>query len=804
MVQAEPSVAPVAPAAPGAAGRILAFLSVLGIIVVSFLAQGIAWGGAFFGLPADSPFLAFGATLLQSFFLIAPLALFAFIATAPRYRSMFRTWLVAALALGVLSPMRLLPPAESQFAYLLQAVILALIFLILRWRVPVRAEKPASGVASVVGAGLGLLTGLPWIRAGSLGSPLDVLLALVLAVFLGLAAAHIITRFWLQPLQMAQRSPRRDYFTGGVVVGATWLILAAGVGINGMQLALMIALPALGWAAMGIASLGAGRAQPARRSAVALLATVAAWSCLAFVDSDGMALIIGDSILGDALRASLLAAFIGWVIGLVMGIGIQKAPEAGSIAQTGSLSRAWSWFIVPAVALFAAGAVYATGGQTGSHGDRLFVVMRDQADVSTAAQIEDYGERRRFVYETLVAQADRTQAPLRAALDRFGVAYAPYYLVNGLEVSGGLPMRWWLATRSDVAHVMPSPGLRPSQSELVATPGSLEKPLEPQWNLTSIGAPQVWEELGATGQGIVIGQSDSGAQYDHPELADSYRGRAGNHDYDWYDPWYGEPSPVDYGGHGTHTLGSVLGNSVGVAPDATWIACANLPRNLGNAARYLDCLQFMLAPFPLDGDPFRDGDPTLSAHVLNNSWGCPQEYEGCDPESLQPAVAALRNAGIFVVASAGNDGPACSTLNDPIALYDESFTIGAVDEGGDLASFSSRGPVLVDGSGRVKPDLVAPGVDILSAFPESTYEINSGTSMAGPHVAGVVALMWSANPRLIGDIERTEQILIETARPFTGASPGLCGETGGETPSNTTGYGVVDAYRAVKQAVAER
>jgi len=99
---------------------------------------------------------------------------------------------------------------------------------------------------------------------------------------------------------------------------------------------------------------------------------------------------------------------------------------------------------------------------------------------------------------------------------------------------------------------------------------------------------------------------------------------------------------------------------------------------------------------------------------------------------------------------------------------------------------------------------VAPGVDILSAFPENTYEINSGTSMAGPHVAGVVALMWSANPRLIGDIERTEQILIETAHPFTGSSPGLCSETGSETPSNTTGYGVVDAYRAVKQAVAER
>ena len=327
-----------------------------------------------------------------------------------------------------------------------------------------------------------------------------------------------------------------------------------------------------------------------------------------------------------------------------------------------------------------------------------------------------------------------------------------------------------------------------------------------------IDAPRVWTEFGVTGQGIVVGQSDSGVDGSHPALASSYRGAATGDDYNWLDPWSGTPSPRDLEGHGTHTLGTAVGQGgIGVAPGATWMACANLERNLANPALYLDCMQFMLAPYPQDGDPFTDGQPARSANVLNNSWGCPEEFEGCDSLSLEPAVAAMRAAGIFVVASAGNSGPACGTVTDPIALYDESFSVGAVDRLGNLAMFSSRGPVSVDGSGRVKPDIAAPGVSVLSAYPGGTYETASGTSMAGPHVAGVVALLWSANPDLIGDIERTEQILIDSARPFTGTVNSLsgvnsaattCGATGpGSTPSNYAGYGIVDAYRAVKMAL---
>jgi len=173
--------------------------------------------------------------------------------------------------------------------------------------------------------------------------------------------------------------------------------------------------------------------------------------------------------------------------------------------------------------------------------------------------------------------------------------------------------------------------------------------------------------------------------------------------------------------------------------------------------------------------------------------------EGCDATSLLPATLALRAAGIFVAVSAGNSGPRCGSVADPPAIYDGTFSVGAVNERGDVTEFSSRGPATVAGRTLVKPDIVAPGEDVLSAYPGGGYTEVSGTSMAGPHVAGVVALMWSAQPRLVGDIDRTEEILTSTARPYRGSQSAGCFE--GSVPNNGFGYGVLDAYAAVKAAI---
>ena len=439
-------------------------------------------------------------------------------------------------------------------------------------------------------------------------------------------------------------------------------------------------------------------------------------------------------------------------------------------------------------------------GHHGFYGDRLFVIMKDQADLSSVRQIQDIDQRRTTAYQMLTQHANETQAGLRHTFDTFGIKYTPYYLVNGMEVRGGTLVRLYLMTRPEVDRVLPSPRLRPG------TPGQSIAPTDPapsgvQWNVTMIGADKVWNEFNARGAGIVIGQSDSGVDVTHPEVHDQYRGLTEGDNYNWLDPWNSKPSPYDANGHGTHTLGTILGkNGIGIAPEATWFACANLNRNLGDPALYLDCMQFMLAPYPQGGDPFKDGDPKRAADVLNNSWGCP-ELEGCDPNALLAGANHLRDAGIFVAVSAGNDGPSCSTINAPLSLYDSIFSVGAIDQSGNIADFSSRGPVTADGSGRIKPDIVAPGVDVLSSVPGGGYARESGTSMAGPHVAGAVALLWSADPSLVGDIDRTKQLLIQSAQPYRGATGPGC--FGGGTPNDAYGYGVLDVYQAVKQALGK-
>jgi subtilisin family serine protease len=211
-------------------------------------------------------------------------------------------------------------------------------------------------------------------------------------------------------------------------------------------------------------------------------------------------------------------------------------------------------------------------------------------------------------------------------------------------------------------------------------------------------------------------------------------------------------------------------------------------------------MQFMLAPYPQKGNSFTDGVPAKGAMIVNNSWGCPA-IEGCDAKTFLSAANAMETAGIFLSVAAGNTGQfGCSTITDPLAIYNDVMTVGSINQEGDVSDFSSLGPVSVDGSNRVKPDLLAPGEGIVSAFPDNAYTEADGTSFSAPHVSGVVALMWSANPKLIGNIALTKQILEQTASAYTGQLPVCVTDKG--IPNDASGYGVLNAYAAVKAALA--
>jgi serine protease AprX len=439
----------------------------------------------------------------------------------------------------------------------------------------------------------------------------------------------------------------------------------------------------------------------------------------------------------------------------------------------------------------------------------FMVVLNQQADLSAAHTLPTQGARGRYVYATLRDTALQAQAPLRRWLDARGVAYRAYYIDNLIHVlSGDRALVEALAARSDVARIEANPRVQ----NVPPQPAAALALLAPQgigWNIALVGAPDVWG-LGYTGQGVVVGGQDTGYDWDHPALINQYRGWDGasaTHDYNWHDAIHSgggscgadSPVPCDDYGHGTHTMGTAVGddggsNQIGMAPNARWIGCRNMDLGVGTPATYLECFEFFLAPYPLGGDPFSDGRPDLAPDVTVNSWTCPS-YEGCAWNDLQAAVQAQRAAGIMTVASAGNSGSSCSSVQDPPALYDASYTVGATYSNDALVGFSSRGPVTVDGSGRLKPDISAPGFNVRSSVPGGNYSLSSGTSMAGPHVAGAVALLWSAVPRLANDIATTEAYLNDNALHIAST---LCSSSG--VPNNLYGWGRLDVYAAVQDA----
>jgi subtilisin family serine protease len=443
-----------------------------------------------------------------------------------------------------------------------------------------------------------------------------------------------------------------------------------------------------------------------------------------------------------------------------------------------------------------------TGGRT----TEILVVLAEQPDLGLIPSEATIPQRRRLVRDSLWQTAERSQQELRRWLDARGRRYRPFYIVNAILVyEADASLVDALAARPDVARVEANPRIRQHLPQPSALPGP-KATAAIEWNVSLVRADEMWA-AGFTGEGIVIGNQDTGFEWDHPALINQYRGWNGSnadHDYNWHDAIHSgggvcgpdSPAPCDDWGHGTLTLGVSVGddggsNQIGVAPGARWIGCRNMDQGVGTPATYLECLEFFLAPYPVGGTP-ASGDPARAPDVTNNSWTCPPS-EGCSWDTLQAAIEAQRAAGILTVAAAGNGGPSCSSVENPIAIYDASFSVGATYNDDSIASLSSRGPVTVDGSNRLKPDLCAPGVDVRSSFPGGGYGSASGTSLAAPHVAGAVALLWSASPALRSRIDVTENVLGRGSLPLFSTQ---CGDPAGTVPNNVYGWGRLDAMAA--------
>ena len=457
------------------------------------------------------------------------------------------------------------------------------------------------------------------------------------------------------------------------------------------------------------------------------------------------------------------------------------------------------------------------------------VILAEKPDLSKATDIQDWSERGWYVYNTLLEVASRTQAPIISYALEHNLQYRSFFSNNLLYFAkGNIDNVNALAQLSGVLHIR-LPQKAQIEPEFLAGPAVPESfgwnldTLDPNSGLFGMQATQVWQQYGITGEGIVVANIDTGAFYQHVALDRQYRGNLTgdiggpyNHDYSWYQPNYMPcgngtyPCDADFYGHGTGTIGLMTGETpdlskqIGVAPDAKWISCMGCddPPYCTEEA-LLGCADWMLAPCAIGDNPGDPScDPDKRPQIVNNSWG----GGGCDAW-YQSSVQAWIASGIFPAFAAGNAG-GCGTLASPGDLP-ESFGIAAhftdgvnAYAGGPSCFFPT--PTCDPAAHDIDPHVNAPTAGETAANEQATYTALGGTSGATPHVAGTVALLWSANPGLIGQIDATYTILEQSANrdlPATTCGMPACADANGY-PNYDLGWGYLDALAAVQMAGA--
>ena len=411
----------------------------------------------------------------------------------------------------------------------------------------------------------------------------------------------------------------------------------------------------------------------------------------------------------------------------------------------------------------------------------VWVRFDARPDMDRFSSISDWDARGTAVHDALTSMAEEAQSEVRAQLEAQGLSYTSYWITNAILVEG--------ADEALVNELAGAPGVDGIYAsfdyeapEVQPAPESLDLDAI-EWGVLDINADEVWGE-GVSGEGIVVANIDSGVQWDHPALIDQYRGWDGataDHDYNWFDgTGENEPAPWDWDGHGTHTMGTMVGddggdNQIGVAPGARWIAAST---DLSDEMMFASG-EWMLAPTEVGGT---NPDPSMRPHVINNSWG--SSLPSNDP-FMEDIIEAWHAAGQFSVFSNGNEGPGCETSGSPGSRV-VTYSVGSYGSSHAISDFSSRGP---GQDGEVKPNIAAPGGSVRSSFPGGTYGTISGTSMAAPHVSGAVALLWSAEASANGDVAATRALLDGSAIDTEDLQ---CGGTAEK--NNVFGEGRLNAY----------
>jgi len=404
------------------------------------------------------------------------------------------------------------------------------------------------------------------------------------------------------------------------------------------------------------------------------------------------------------------------------------------------------------------------------------VYLKSHADLA-GARTGPRRERPGRIERALRGHATVAQRPIldlltRRRTERQVSAVEPLWITNAVAVTATPRVLRELARRPEVASIAPD--------VLVAAPepgvpaATTAGPVEP--NIGLVNAPALWDR-GFRGQGVVIASMDTGVDNTHPDLSATWRG-GGN---SWFDPNGQHATPTDVSGHGTQTMGVMVGRSaggsaIGMAPDARWIAVKIFnDRGVTTTTMIHRGFQWLLDP---DGNAATADAPD----IVNNSWTL--STAGCVLD-FQQDLQSLRAAGILPVFAAGNAGPSAGTVLSP-ANNPEALAVGATDNTDGLYPYSGRGPSPC--TGQISPGLVAPGTSIRTSDLYAGYVSDTGTSVAAPEVSGAAALLLSAQPSLSPD---------QQSATLTAAAVDL----GPAGPDNDTGSGRLDALAAYQRLV---
>ncbi len=390
----------------------------------------------------------------------------------------------------------------------------------------------------------------------------------------------------------------------------------------------------------------------------------------------------------------------------------------------------------------------------GNQTERVIVLLESDV-VPMDAGRADHAD----IIQKLRASALGTQSPVLTFLEierRLGRvrAFRSFWIVNAVWVEAERSVIRELSHFygvTDVRRVLP---LSPSLDFFTVPAGDGVTVDE---GITAVGADSLWS-LGLTGLGRIGCIVDTGVDGEHPALAGKWRGAMGG--VEWYEAWFdpvgGTDLPVDDDGHGTFMTGLVLGSeaadTVGVAPDAVWIAA----RAIGGDDFIADLLASLQWATDPDGDPQTQDDVP---DVLPFTWSFP----GFCDDLLWEAIDNLESAGVTVITSVGGYGPGSGTVGSPADRIESPvncFSVGAVDASDPdfpVASFSSRGPSGCDGQ-TIKPEIVCPGVNVKSTTTGGGYAVWSGTSLSTAYTAGGVLLLAQSQPGP-GVVELKESML---------------------------------------------